>query len=190
MHEANKIVWNRPYVKCARVVGDVLGKYHPHGDAATYEALVRMAQNFSMRYTLIDGQGNFGSIDGDTAAAMRYTEFRLEKIDLELLADIDKETVDFVPNYDGKEREPARLPSRSRTCSSTARRASRWAWRPTFRRTICAKWSTPARHCSRIPTATIDELIEIVPAPDFPTRGIIYGSRACGRAIARGAAAS
>src|SRR5438128_9340718 len=111
MFETNN-VWNRPYVKCARVVGDVLGKYHPHGDSATYEALVRMAQDFSMRYTLIDGQGNFGSVDGDAAAAYRYTECRLDKISSELLADIDKETVDFVPNYDGKELEPSVLPAR------------------------------------------------------------------------------
>src|SRR6478609_7221480 len=112
MHESNN-VWNRPYVKCARIVGDVLGKYHPHGDSATYEALVRMAQDFSMRYTLIDGQGNFGSVDGDAAAAYRYTECRLEKIASELLADIDSETVDFVPNYDGKELEPSVLPTRA-----------------------------------------------------------------------------
>src|SRR5436853_6923270 len=102
MFETNK-VWNRPYVKCARVVGDVLGKYQPHGDNATYEALVRMAQDFSMRYTLIDGQGNFGSIDGDSAAAYRYTECRLEKITSDMLADIDMETVDFGLNSDGKE---------------------------------------------------------------------------------------
>jgi hypothetical protein len=111
MHEANN-VWNRPYVKCARVVGDVLGKYHPHGDTATYEALVRMAQDFSMRYTLIDGQGNFGSADGDSPAAYRYTECRLERISSEMLADIDMETVDFAPNYDGKEQEPLTLPTR------------------------------------------------------------------------------
>ena len=111
MHEANT-VWNRPYVKCARVVGDVMGKYHPHGDIAIYDTLVRMAQDFSLRYPLIDGQGNFGSVDGDNAAAMRYTECRLQKIADELLADIDKETVDFVPNYDGKEQEPTVLPSR------------------------------------------------------------------------------
>src|SRR5258707_2714321 len=111
MNEANT-VWNRPYVKCARVVGDVLGKYHPHGDTATYESLVRMAQDFSMRYTLVDGQGNFGSVDGDSAAAYRYTECRLQKIASELLADIDRETVDFVPNYDGKELEPAVLPAK------------------------------------------------------------------------------
>ena len=111
MHEANN-VWNRPYVKCARVVGDVLGRFHPHGDFATYEALVRMAQDFSMRYPLIDGQGNFGSVDGDSAAAYRYTECRLEKIAGEILADIDKQTVDMVPNYDGKELEPTVLPTR------------------------------------------------------------------------------
>src|SRR6266702_3141195 len=105
MHEANN-VWNRPYVKCARVVGEVLGKYHPHGDAATYEALVRMAQDFSMRYPLIDGQGNFGSIDGDPPAAYRYTECRMDRLASEMLADIDKDTVDFVPNYDEKEHEP------------------------------------------------------------------------------------
>src|SRR5262250_1662770 len=111
MKEAN-VVASRPHVKCARVVGDVLGKYHPHGDTATYDALVRMAQDFSMRYTLIDGQGNFGSVDGDNPAAYRYTECRLQRIAGELLADIDKETVDFVPNYDGKELEPAVLPSK------------------------------------------------------------------------------
>ena len=111
MHEANN-VWNRPYVKCARVVGDVLGKYHPHGDTATYEALVSMAQDFSMRYPLVDGQGNFGSVDGDSPAAYRYTECRLERIAAEVLEDIDKETVDFIPNYDGKELEPVVLPAR------------------------------------------------------------------------------
>src|SRR3982751_1932392 len=111
MHESNN-VWNRPYVKCARVVGEVMGKYHPHGDLSIYDTLVRMAQPFSLRYVLVDGQGNFGSVDGDNAAAMRYTECRLERISEELTADIDKETVDFVPNYDGKEREPAVLPAR------------------------------------------------------------------------------
>src|SRR5258706_2897146 len=105
MHESNN-VWNRPYVKCARIVGEVLGKYHPHGDSATYEALVRMAQDFSMRYTQIDGQGNFGSVDGDAAAAYRYTECRLERIAGEMLADIEAATVDFVPNYDAKESKP------------------------------------------------------------------------------------
>src|SRR6185312_4427465 len=104
-------VWNRPYVKCARVVGDVLGKYHPHGDSATYEALVRMVQDFSLRYPLIDGQGNFGSVDGDAPAAYRYTEARLSRIAELLLTDIDKDTVGFVPNFDGKVVEPTVLPS-------------------------------------------------------------------------------
>src|SRR5687767_13858569 len=105
MHEANN-VWNRPYVKCARIVGEVLGKFHPHGDAATYDALVRMAQDFSLRYLLIDGQGNFGSIDGDPPAAYRYTECRMSRLASEMMVDIDKETVDFKPNYDEKELEP------------------------------------------------------------------------------------
>ena len=104
--------WNKPYKKSARIVGDVMGKYHPHGDSAIYDTMVRMAQPFSMRYLLIDGQGNFGSVDGDPPAAMRYTEARLAKIAHEMLADLDKETVDFVPNYDESESEPAVLPTR------------------------------------------------------------------------------
>src|SRR6478609_7904112 len=104
--------WNRAYKKSARVVGDVIGKYHPHGESAVYDTIVRMAQPFSLRYLLVDGQGNFGSVDGDTAAAMRYTEVRMARITQELLADIDKETVDFVPNYDESEREPSVLPTR------------------------------------------------------------------------------
>lgn len=111
MHELNND-WNRPYKKSARIVGDVIGKYHPHGDSAVYDTIVRMAQDFSLRYMLVDGQGNFGSVDGDNAAAMRYTEIRLSKIAHELLADIDKETVDFEPNYDGSETEPSILPAR------------------------------------------------------------------------------
>src|SRR3954462_7929989 len=103
--------WNRAYKKSARVVGDVIGKYHPHGDNAVYDALVRMAQEFSMRYMLVDGQGNFGSVDGEAPAAMRYTEVRMARITSELLADIDKETVDFVPNYDNSEREPSVMPA-------------------------------------------------------------------------------
>src|ERR671929_2256879 len=111
MHEANN-VWNRPYVKCARIVGEVLGKYHPHGDTATYEALVRLAQDFSMRYMLVDGQGNFGSIDDDPAAAMRYPEARLDRLATEMLRDIEAETVEFGPNYDEKAQEPLVLPGR------------------------------------------------------------------------------
>ena len=111
MNELNND-WNRPYKKSARIVGDVIGKYHPHGDTAVYDTIVRMAQDFSLRHMLIDGQGNFGSVDGDNAAAMRYTEIRLSKIAHEMLADIDKETVDFAPNYDGSEKEPTVLPAR------------------------------------------------------------------------------
>ena len=104
------VEWNRSYKKSARLVGDVIGKYHPHGDTAVYDTIVRLAQDFSMRYPLVDGQGNFGSVDGDSAAAMRYTEIRLERIASELLADLDRETVDFVANYDESEHEPAVLP--------------------------------------------------------------------------------
>ncbi|HUI99450.1 MAG TPA: DNA gyrase subunit A, partial [Usitatibacter sp.] len=111
MHELSND-WNRPYKKSARIVGDVIGKYHPHGDTAVYDTIVRMAQDFSLRYPLVDGQGNFGSVDGDNAAAMRYTEIRMAKIAHELLADLDKETVDFVPNYDESLTEPVVLPTR------------------------------------------------------------------------------
>ena len=174
MHESNN-VWNRPYVKCARVVGDVIGKYHPHGDSATYEALVRMAQDFSMRYTLIDGQGNFGSIDGDSAAAYRYTESRLERISSEMLADIDKETVDFVPNYDGKEMEPTVLPTK--TPNLLINGSSGIA--------VGMATNIPPHNLGEVvdaclalldnPAIEIDDLIDIVPAPDFPTAGIIFG---------------
>ena len=174
MHEANNM-WNRPYVKCARVVGDVLGKYHPHGDAATYEALVRMAQDFSMRYTLIDGQGNFGSVDGDSPAAYRYTECRLERIAAEMLADIEMETVDFVPNYDGKEQEPTALPTR--VPNLLVNGSSGIA--------VGMATNIPPHNLSEVVDAcqallkdadlSIDDLIKIVPAPDFPTSGVIYG---------------
>ena len=119
--------WNKPYKKSARVVGDVIGKYHPHGDSAVYDTIVRMAQDFTMRYRLVDGQGNFGSVDGDAPAAMRYTEVRMSRLAHEMLADIDKETVDFVDNYDGSESEPVVMP-----------------WPPTCRPTTWARWSPPA----------------------------------------------
>jgi DNA gyrase subunit A len=174
MHEANN-VWNRPYVKCARVVGDVLGKYHPHGDAATYEALVRMAQDFSMRYTLIDGQGNFGSIDGDSAAAYRYTECRLEKITSDMLADIDMETVDFVPNYDGKEREPVTLPTRIPNLLVNGSSGIAVGMATNIPPHNLSEIINACQALLKNPQLSIDELIEIVPAPDFPTRGVIYG---------------
>src|SRR5471030_3408812 len=163
------------HTKSARIVGEVLGKYHPHGDASTYEALVRMAQDFSLRYTLIDGQGNFGSIDGDSAAAYRYTECRLERISSELLADIDKETVDFVPNYDGKEQEPTALPTRIPNLLINGSSGI----------AVGMATNIPPHNLVEVvdaglallgnPDISIDELIEIIPAPDFPTAGSIYG---------------
>ena len=174
MHESN-IVFNRPYVKCARVVGDVMGKYHPHGDMAIYDALVRMAQDFSLRYPLVDGQGNFGSVDGDNPAAMRYTECRLERIANELLADIDKETVDFVPNYDGKEQEPAVLPSRlpNLLVNGSSGIAVGMATNiPPHNLTETINGCLALLASADI---SVDELMEIIPAPDFPTAGIIYG---------------
>ncbi len=174
MHEANN-AWNRPYVKCARVVGEVMGKYHPHGDSAIYDTLVRMAQDFSLRYTLVDGQGNFGSIDGDGAAAMRYTECRLEKIAADLLADIDKETVDFQPNYDGRELEPTVLPARipNLLINGSAGIA------------VGMATNIPPHNLSEVIEAClvllensetdIESLIQIVKAPDFPTAALIYG---------------
>jgi DNA gyrase subunit A len=174
MHEANN-VWNRPYVKCARVVGEVLGKYHPHGDTATYEALVRMAQDFSMRYTLIDGQGNFGSVDGDNPAAYRYTECRLERLTAEMLADIDRETVDFVDNYDGKEKEPTVLPSRIPNLLLNGSSGI----------AVGMATNIPPHNLSEVvdacllvlhsPSCAIEDVIKAMPAPDFPTAGIIYG---------------
>jgi DNA gyrase subunit A len=174
MHETNN-VWNRPYVKCARVVGEVMGKYHPHGDQAIYDTLVRMAQDFSLRYTLVDGQGNFGSIDGDNAAAMRYTECRLDKISQELLADIDKDTVDFVPNYDGKEKEPSVLPTRIPNLLINGSSGIAVGMATNIPPHNITEVINGALHVLKTPDCTIDELIEIIPAPDFPTAGIIYG---------------
>src|SRR6202521_4446563 len=176
MHEANNS-WNRPYVKCARVVGEVLGKYHPHGDTATYEALVRMAQDFSMRYMLIDGQGNFGSVDGDAPAAYRYTECRMSRIASEMLADIDKETVDFVPNYDGKENEPTALPARIPNLLINGSSGI----------AVGMATNIPPHNLAEVvdgclallgnPDLDVDDLIAYIPAPDFPTAGIIYGTQ-------------
>jgi DNA gyrase subunit A len=175
MHESNT-VWNRPYVKCARVVGDVLGKYHPHGDTATYEALVRMAQDFSMRYPLIDGQGNFGSVDGDSPAAYRYTECRLARITSEMLADIDKETVDFAPNYDGKEQEPAVLPAKFPNLLVNGSSGIAVGMATNIPPHNLGEVVDACQALLKNPDMSIDELIEIMPAPDFPTRGIIYGT--------------
>ena len=174
MHEANN-VWNRPYVKCARVVGDVLGRFHPHGDSATYEALVRMAQDFSMRYPLIDGQGNFGSVDGDPAAAYRYTECRLERISGEILGEIDKQTVDMAPNYDGKEMEPTVLPTRLPNLLVNGSGGIAVGMATNIPPHNLNEVVDACLHLLHNPESTVEDLMEIVPAPDFPTAGIIYG---------------
>ena len=174
MHELSNS-FNRPYKKSARIVGDVIGKYHPHGDTAVYDTIVRMAQDFSLRYMLVDGQGNFGSVDGDNAAAMRYTEIRMSKISHELLADLDKETVDFGPNYDGSEHEPLVMPTRLPNLLINGSSGI----------AVGMATNIPPHNLSEIidglqamlknPEITSDELIEIIPAPDFPTAGIIHG---------------
>ncbi|MBA2658632.1 MAG: DNA gyrase subunit A [Nitrosospira sp.] len=174
MHELSND-WNRPYKKSARIVGDVIGKYHPHGDTAVYDTIVRMAQNFSLRYMLVDGQGNFGSVDGDNAAAMRYTEIRMSRIAHELLADLDKETVDFGPNYDGSEREPLILPAKIPNLLINGSSGI----------AVGMATNIPPHNLNEVvdaclvllknPETGIEELIEIIPAPDFPTAGIIYG---------------
>ena len=174
MHELSND-WNKAYKKSARIVGDVIGKYHPHGDIAVYDTIVRMAQNFSLRYMLVDGQGNFGSVDGDNAAAMRYTEVRMARIGHELLADIDKETVDFGPNYDGSEQEPLIMPARIPNLLINGSSGI----------AVGMATNIPPHNLNEVidaclallanPEMTIDELIDIVPAPDFPTAGIIYG---------------
>jgi len=185
MYEAGNTS-GKPYKKSARAVGDVMGKYHPHGDSAIYDSIVRMAQDFSMRYTLVDGQGNFGSVDGDNPAAMRYTEVRLEKLTNEVLADIEKETVDFVPNYDDSLSEPSVLPTKVPLLLVNGSEG------------IAVGMATkiPPHNLTEIldatisvlknPTITIDELIKIVPGPDFPTGGFIYGREEIHRAYRTG----
>jgi DNA gyrase subunit A len=174
MHELNND-WNRPYKKSARIVGDVIGKYHPHGDTAVYDTIVRMAQDFSLRHMLVDGQGNFGSVDGDNAAAMRYTEIRLSKIAHEMLADLDKETVDFGPNYDGSEREPLVLPTRLPNLLINGSAGIAVGMATNIPPHNLNEVVDACLHLLKQPQATIEELMEIVPAPDFPTAGIIYG---------------
>jgi DNA gyrase subunit A len=174
MHELNND-WNRPYKKSARIVGDVIGKYHPHGDQSVYDTIVRMAQDFSMRHMLVDGQGNFGSVDGDNAAAMRYTEIRLAKIAHEMLADIDKETVDFGPNYDGSEKEPLVLPSKLPNLLINGSGGIAVGMATNIPPHNLNEVVDACLHLLRNPQASIDELMEFIPAPDFPTAGIIYG---------------
>ncbi|MDP1887139.1 DNA gyrase subunit A [Polaromonas sp.] len=174
MHELNND-YNKPYKKSARIVGDVIGKYHPHGDQSVYDTIVRMAQDFSMRHMLVDGQGNFGSVDGDNAAAMRYTEIRLSKIAHELLADLDKETVDFGPNYDGSESEPLVMPSRLPNLLINGAGGIAVGMATNIPPHNLNEVVDACLHLLHNPEASIDELMEIIPAPDFPTAGIIYG---------------
>ncbi len=174
MHVLNND-WNRPYKKSARIVGDVIGKYHPHGDTAVYDTIVRMAQDFSMRHMLVDGQGNFGSVDGDNAAAMRYTEIRLAKIAHEMLGDIDKETVNFGPNYDGSESEPLVLPTRLPSLLVNGSTGIAVGMATNIPPHNLNEVIDACLHALKNPDVTIDELMEIIPAPDFPTAGIIYG---------------
>jgi len=167
--------WNKPYKKSARVVGDVIGKYHPHGDTAVYDTIVRMAQPFSMRYVLVDGQGNFGSVDGDSAAAMRYTEIRMKKMAHDLLADLDKDTVDFVPNYDGTEMIPDVLPTRLPNLLVNGSSGI----------AVGMATNIPPHNINEVisgclalienPDIEVDELMQHIPGPDFPTAGIING---------------
>ncbi len=167
--------WNKAYKKSARVAGDVIGKYHPHGENAIYDAIVRMAQTFSMRSVLIDGQGNFGSVDGDAPAAMRYTEIRMSKLAHALLADLEKETVDFVPNYDETEQLPTVLPTRIPNLLVNGSSGI----------AVGMATNIPPHNLGEVidacvalidnPELSIDELMQFVKAPDFPTAGLIYG---------------
>ncbi|MBI5889835.1 MAG: DNA gyrase subunit A [Nitrosomonadales bacterium] len=174
MHELSND-WNKAYKKSARIVGDVIGKYHPHGDTAVYDTIVRMAQDFSLRYTLVDGQGNFGSVDGDNAAAMRYTEIRMAKIAHELLADLDKETVDFGPNYDGSEHEPLVFPARFPNLLVNGSSGIAVGMATNIPPHNMTEVVDACLALLREPEMDIERLIELVPAPDFPTAGFIYG---------------
>lgn len=168
--------WNKPYKKSARIVGDVMGKYHPHGDSAIYDTMVRMAQPFSMRYVLIDGQGNFGSVDGDPPAAMRYTEARLAKISHEMLADLDKETVDFVPNYDESESEPKVLPTKVPTLLINGSSGIAVGMATNIPPHNLAEVINACLHLIDYPDATVHDLMVHIPGPDFPTAGFINGA--------------
>src|SRR5690349_22032246 len=168
-------VWNRPYLKCARIVGDVIGKYHPHGDVSVYDALVRMAQDFSMRYLLVDGQGNFGSIDGDPPAAMRYTECRMSRISGEILADIDKETIDWQPNYDDKELEPTVLPTRVPNLLVNGATGIAVGMATTIPPHNLGEVLDACLALIANPKLPDEDLFRLVPGPDFPTGGAIQG---------------
>src|SRR6266545_3266843 len=168
---------NRPYRKCAFIVGEVMGKYHPHGDSAIYETLVRMAQDFALRYPLVDKQGNFGSIDDDPPAAMRYTEARLTPLAMEMMDDIDRDTVDWMPTYDNEDREPTVLPGRfpNYLCNGGEGIAVGMATKipPHNLREIC----DACTYALEKPDATVDELMKFIQGPDFPTAGVILGTK-------------
>src|SRR5579862_4051263 len=185
MHELGND-WNKAYKKSARIVGDVIGKYHPHGDTAVYDTIVRMAQDFSLRYPLVDGQGNFGSVDGDPPAAMRYTEVRMARIAGEMLADIDKETVDFTPNYDDSIREPVVLPARIPNLLINGSSGI----------AVGMATNIPPHNLGEVvdalvalidrPALSIDELMQYIPGPDFPTAGFVHGRAAIREAYLTG----
>ena len=185
MHEAG-MASNKPHKKSARIVGEVLGKYHPHGDSSVYDATVRMAQDFSIRYMMVDGHGNFGSVDGDSAAAMRYTEVRMSKIAEEMLDDIEKETVDFVPNYDESLKEPSVLPSKVPNLLINGATGI----------AVGMATNIPPHNLGEVvdglvkmidcPDVTLEELIQVIPGPDFPTGAMIMGSEGIRSAYATG----
>ena len=174
MHKLSN-TYNKPYKKSARVVGEVIGKYHPHGDTAVYDAIVRMAQNFSLRYPLVEGQGNFGSIDGDSAAAMRYTEIRMQKITDQILADIEKETVSYSPNYDGTEDIPDVLPTRVPNLLINGSSGIAVGMATNIPPHNATEILNACIHILDNPSCTIEDLLKIVKGPDFPLGGIITG---------------
>jgi DNA gyrase subunit A len=177
---------NKPYRKCAKIVGEVMGNFHPHGDAAIYDTLVRMAQNFSMRYVLVDGQGNFGSVDGDPPAAMRYTEARLSRIATEMLADIDKETIDFVPNYDESQQEPVYLPAQIPNLLVNGSAGIAVGMATNIPPHNLTEVINAVIYYLNNPEATIQDLAQLIPGPDFPTSGFIYGKGGIRQAYATG----
>jgi DNA gyrase subunit A len=168
--------WNKPYKKSARIVGDVIGKYHPHGDTAVYDTIVRMAQNFSLRYPLIDGQGNFGSIDGDPPAAMRYTEIRMTRLAHQMLEDLEKETVDFAANYDESLTEPSVLPSKFPNLLVNGSSGIAVGMTTNIPPHNLTEVTNAIKAIIDNPDITIQEIMKFVPGPDLPTAGIIYGT--------------
>src|SRR5687768_17795800 len=185
MHELNND-WNRPYKKSARIVGDVIGKYHPHGDQSVYDTIVRLAQDFSMRHMLVDGQGNFGSVDGDPAAAYRYTECRLARISSELLADIEKETVDFSPNFDESSQEPDVLPARFPNLLVNGSGGIAVGMATNIPPHNLIEVIDATVHLIKTPDCNVADLMQHISGPDFPTAGMIYGRAGIAQAYLTG----